>query len=228
VQINSQPRCIESCIMPAANKCNYSLEGVPLTELVFTAYDVKSYLREALPALRAAIYRGDLSKAKDVLALHDDTVYDEYELSRVLVENDYSWVFTEAAVDPEALDPEGTLVGLAYPLILAYHRPDIFRMKIGGSELPGLFPFVGSVLSSASAVGDGVTVQPGYREGLRAMWEIVGFLTPESTAALRQYSLESGRDSSQRSVATGRLLKRIANELKSVVDLGYGLVIERE
>src|SRR5215813_4427150 len=98
------------------------MQGASLTELVFTAYDVKSYLREALPALRAAIYRGDLSQAKDVLALYDDTVYDEYELARVLVENDYSWVFTEEAADPEALDPEGSLVGLAYPLILVYHH----------------------------------------------------------------------------------------------------------
>src|SRR5690242_14346625 len=103
--------------MPAANKCNYCRNA--LSELVFTAYDVKNYLREALPALRAAIYRGDLSQAKDVLLLHDDTVYDEYELSRVLVEADYSWVFTPEAADPEVHDPEGTLVGLAYPLILA-------------------------------------------------------------------------------------------------------------
>jgi hypothetical protein len=197
-----------------------------LTELVFTAYDVKTYLREALPALRAAIYRGDLSQAKDVLSLYDDTVYDEYELSRVLVENDYSWVFTEEAADPEAHDPEGTLVGLAYPLILAYHHPDVFRMKIGGSELAGLFPFVGSANSNASA--NGLAVQPGYREGLRAMWEIVGFLTPESTAALRQYSLEANRDSMQRPVGIIRLLERIASGLVPVVERGYGLVIERE
>src|SRR5258708_33774322 len=96
--------------MPAANKCNYSLEGVPLTELVFTAYDVKSYLREALPALRAAIYRGDLSKPKAGLALHDDTVYADYELSRVLVEVNYSWSLTDAAVVPEAFDLDGTWV----------------------------------------------------------------------------------------------------------------------
>jgi len=204
------------------------MQGAPLTELVFTAYDVKSYLREALPALRAAIYRGDMSHAKDVLALYDDTVYDEYELARVLVENDYSWVFTEEAADPEALDPEGTLIGLAYPLILAYHHPDIFRMKIGGSDLPGLFPFVGSVISTAANSDDSLTVQPGYREGLRAMWEIVGFLTPESTVALRQYSLENGQNPSRRPIAAARLLERIANELKPVIDLGYGLVIERE
>lgn len=199
-----------------------------MTELVFTAYDVKTYLREALPALRAAIYRGDLSQAKDVLALYDDTVYDEYELSRVLVENDYSWVFTEAAADPEECDPEGTLVGLAYPLILAYHHPDIFRVKLGGLELTSLFPFAGSIASDAPVPANGIAIQPGYREGLRAMWEIVGFLTPESTAALRQYCLEAGSNGTQRSLATQRLLERIGNGLTPVVERGYGLVVERE
>jgi hypothetical protein len=200
---------------------------VPLTELVFTAYDVKTYLREAFPALRAAIYRGDLSQAKDVLALYDDTVYDEYELSRALVENDYSWVFTEAAADPEGRDPEGSLVGLAYPLILAFHHPDIFRVKLGGSELTSLFPFASSVISDAAVPANGVAIQPGYREGLRAMWEIVGFLTPESTAALRQYCLDPNHHAAQ-SFATKRLLERMGSGLAPVVDLGYGLVIERE
>jgi hypothetical protein len=198
------------------------MQGVPLTELVFTAYDVRTYLREALPALRAAIYRGDLSQAKDVLTLYDDTVYDEYELSRVLVESDYSWVFTEEAADPESHDPEGTLVGLAYPLILAYHHPEIFRMKIGGSELSGLFPFV-----SRATPDDGIAVQPGYREGLRAMWEIVGFLTPEATAALRQHSVEY-RSSPEQIALMARLLRRIGSGLAPVVERGYGLVIERE
>lgn len=83
-----------------------------MTELVLTAYDVQKYLQEALPALRAAIYRGDLSQAKDVLSLYDDTLYDEYDLSQELIEGDFSWVFTEHAADPDSMDPEGLLVGL--------------------------------------------------------------------------------------------------------------------
>src|SRR5258706_12469196 len=114
------------------------LKEGPLSEVVLNAYDVQKYLREALPALRAAIYRGDLSQAKDVLTLYDDTVYDEYELSQVLVENDYSWVFSEDA-DPETADPEGPLVGGAYPLILAYHHSELFHVDLRNS---GLEPYL--------------------------------------------------------------------------------------
>jgi len=195
-----------------------------LTELVLTAYDIDKYQQEALPALKAAIYRGDLSQAKDVLALYDDTIYDEYELSRALVEDDYSWVFTEQAADPAALDPEGTLVGLTYPLILLYHHPELFRAALGGSELITLLP-----LTNAPDSDSVYKIQPGFREGLRAMWEIIGYLSPDATRALYDYCQTTGREKAlAKSEGSARLLERIASNLKSVVDRGMGLVVERD
>jgi len=195
-----------------------------LTELVLTAYDIDKYQHEALPALKAAIYRGDLSQAKDVLALYDDTIYDEYELSRALVEDDYSWVFTEQAADPAALDPEGTLVGLTYPLILLYHHPELFRAALGGSELITLLP-----LTNAPDSDSVYKIQPGFREGLRAMWEIIGYLSPDATRALYDYCQTTGREKAlAKSEGSARLLERIASNLKSVVDRGMGLVVERD
>jgi hypothetical protein len=198
-------------------------EGL-LAELVLTAYDIQKYLREAFPALRAAIYRGDVSQAKDVLAIYDETVYGEWDLSQALVENDYSWIFTEKAADPETMDPEGTLVGLAYPLILAFHHPDLFRVRLGGSDLSKLFPFSNGGTSESTST-NGIVVYPGYREGLRAMWEITGFLTPQSTDALRAYCVEI---SSQRNDSAARLMGQMAAGLKAVVEHGYGLVVERD
>ena len=199
-------------------------EGL-LTELVITAYDIDTYLKEALPALRAAIYRGDLSQAKDVLLLYDDHLYGEYDLSQDLIDIDYSWIFTESAAEPETLDPEGALVGLTYPLILAYHRPELFRMVIGGSEMQRILPLNGVSGAEESAV----PIQPGFREGLRAMWEIVGFITPESTRALHEYCLTTGREKAlARSESAARLLTQIADGLKAVVEQNLGLVVERD
>lgn len=208
-----------------------------MTELVFTAYDVNLYLREALPALKAAIYRADLSKAKDVLAVYDDTLYDEWALSEALVDGDHSWVFTETAAEPGDLDPDGTLIGLIYPLILTYHHPEVVRIVLGGSELNNLdkvLPFVRVVPYSGpqtpepvSADNEHVQILPGFREGLRTMWEIVGYISPEGTAALRDHCLAyiAGQN---KVPAITRLLKRLAETLKPAVDLGYGLVIERD
>ncbi|MEP7284136.1 MAG: hypothetical protein ABI947_00045 [Chloroflexota bacterium] len=192
-----------------------------MPEFVLTAYDIRSYLNEALPALRAGIYRGDLSQAKDVLTIYDETIYDEYELSRVLIEDNYSWVFTEEAANPELRDPEGTLVGLAYPLILVYHHPDVFRVRLGGSELNSAVPFIGM-----DSTGE-LSVQPGFREGLRAMWEIVGYLTPESTVALYEYCIKAVEKQSH-TPGMRRVLKQIADGLQPVIARGYGLVIERD
>lgn len=195
-----------------------------MTELVLTAYDIDKYQHEALPALKAAIYRGDLSQAKDVLALYDDTIYDEYELSRVLVEGDYSWVFTEQAADPAGMDPEGTLVGLTYPLILLYHHPELFRAALGGSELITFLP-----LTNAPDSDSIFKIQSGFREGLRAMWEIIGYLSPEATRALYAYCQTTGREKAvARSEGAARLLDRLASNLKSVVDHRMGLVVERD
>jgi hypothetical protein len=195
-----------------------------LTELVLTAYDEDKYQHEALPALKAAIYRGDLSQAKDVLALYDDTLYDEYDLSQILVEDDYSWVFTEQAADPESMDPEGSLVGLTYPLILLYHHPELLHATIGGSELITILP-----LTNAPDSDSIFKIQPGFREGLRAMWEIIGYLPPAATCALYDYCRTIGREKTlAKSEGTARLLERIANNLKAVVDRGMGLVVERD
>ncbi len=199
-----------------------------MSELVLTAYDIEKYLREALPALKAAIYRGDLSQAKDVLALYDDTMYDEYDLSHALVEDDYSWIFTPDAANAHENDPEGTLVGLTYPLILVYHHPDLFRLVIGGSELNNILPFDANSIA-ASSNGSTAWVEPGFREGLRAMWEIVGFLTPDETKALQEYCRTAGREKAlKKSPWAVALIDRLANGLNSVIEQGYGLVIERD
>lgn len=199
-----------------------------MTELVLTAYDVHKYLQEALPALRAAIYRGDLSQAKDVLSLYDDTLYDEYDLSQDLIEGDFSWVFTENAADPDSMDPEGLLVGLTYPLILVYHHPELFRMVLGGSELQNALPFLKHATPQPTD-NAAMTVQPGFREGLRAMWEIVGFITPEGTKALQRYCATASQDAAPvRPAAVSRLLAQMAEGLKAVVERSYGLVLERD
>jgi hypothetical protein len=206
-----------------------------LVELIFTAYDIQTYHREALPALKAAIYRANLAPARDVLALHDDTLYDEYELSQVLVDADYNWVFTVAAGDPEGMDPEGALVGLAYPLILLYHQPDVFRMTLGGPELDKILPF-GEYLnrpapqdSDAFISESGLKIEPGFREGLRLMWEIVGYLTPDDVCALQIFCATTGRERAlKRSEGAARVVSRLAESLKAVTDRGLGLVIERE
>jgi hypothetical protein len=198
-----------------------------LTELVLTAYDVQKYLQEALPALRAAIYRGDVSQVKDVLALYDDRLYDEDALSQALIEQDYSWVFTEDAADPEAMDPQGTLVDLIYPLILVYQQPDLFQVEV--SELEGIFPIRHFMATGEFGVPGVAPVQPGFREGLRAMWEIVGFLTPEATRALQQYCATAGLDRAQaRSEEAARFVEEMAEGLQAVVERGLGLIIERD
>ncbi len=186
-----------------------------MTELVFTAFDVQKYLQEALPALRAAVYRGDLSQAKDVLALYDEALYDEYDLTQVLIEEDYSWIFSEAAANAEAMDPEGLLVGLTYPLILLYHHPELFQMEVGKLEQD-------RVIDPAQ-----LPIQSGYREGLRAMWEIVGFVTPEATKSLQAYCSTTGHERAQ-SEEINRMVAELADGLKLVVEQGLGLVLERE
>lgn len=201
-----------------------------MAELTFTAYDIQGYLREALPALRAAIYRGDLSQAKDVLTLYDETIYGEYDLSLTLVENDYSWIFTEASAAPEVHDPQGELIGLTYPLILAYHHADVFHAIIGGSEVETIFPFIRNVSAGIGpAEEQSLAVQSGFREGLRALWEIVGYLTPAGTIALRQYCLDAiAEGAPPRSSGAKRTLSGFANGLNAVIERGYGLVLERD
>ena len=208
-----------------------------MSELVFTAYDINTYLREALPALKAAIYRADLSKAKDVLAVYDDTLYDEWALNDMLVGEDYAWVFTDAALDSGERDPDGALMGLTYPLILAYHHPEVVRIVMGGSELDRIdkiLPFVHveaynpvQPVSSVSVNTDRVVILPGFKEGLRTMWEIVGYISPEGTAALRDHCL-SHSTAPYKIPGTARLLERFAEGLRPAITLGYGLVIERE
>ena len=188
-----------------------------MTELVFTAFDVQKYLQEALPALRAAIYRGDLSQTKDVLALYDEPLYDESDLTESLIEVDHSWIFTESAANPEAMDPAGDIVSLTYPLILLYHHPELFQIEVSKLELD-------SVLDPSE-----LAIQPGFREGLRAMWEIVGFVTPETTKAFQQYCSSTGRaKAAQRSEETVRVIEEMADGLRLVVERGLGLVVERE
>jgi hypothetical protein len=189
---------------------------VHLSELILTAYDLRGYLAEAFPAIRAAIYRGNLSPARDLLALHDESIYDEYALSEALVETDYSWIFTSDAENADELDEESVLVGLTYPLILIYHQPDVFRMVIGGTALSDAIPML----------GNGEIVQDGFREGLRAMWEITGVITPESVRALRDYCNAAIADPARSMHAP--LLERLSKGLTRVVDRGFGLVLERE
>ncbi|HLY25617.1 MAG TPA: hypothetical protein VKQ72_04715, partial [Aggregatilineales bacterium] len=147
-----------------------------------------------------------------------------------LVENDYSWIFTEAAASPEIHDPKGELVGLTYPLILAYHHPDVFHFIIGGSEVENAFPFVRNVANGNSLSDEGaLAVQPGYREGLRALWEIVGYFTPMGTVALRQYCLATiAEGAPPKPSGIRRILGGFANGLSGVIERGYGLVLERD
>ncbi len=188
-----------------------------MTEFVLTAFDLGKYLQEALPALKAAIYRGDLSQVKDILSLYDDTLYGENNLSQTLIEDDYSWVFTEVATDLEKMDPQGALVDLMYPLILVYHHPELFQMEVESRELEGVLDL--SVLS----------IQPGFREGLRAMWEITGFVSPEATRTLYDYCMTTRREkAAQRSEEAQRLTEEIEEGLRAVVERGMGLVVERD
>jgi hypothetical protein len=61
------------------------------------------------------------------------------------------------------------------------------------------------------------------------MWEIVGFVTPESTRALRDYCLTTGRERALvRSDGAARLLAQVADGLKAVVERNLGLVVERD
>ncbi len=198
-----------------------------MTELVLTAYDVQKYIQEALPALRAAIYRGDLSQVKDVLALYDDALYDEDELSEILIEKDYSWVFTEESAYPEVMDSPGALVNLIYPLILVYAQPDLFQMDIG--DLEGVFPIRHFMATGEFDIPDIAPIQPGFREGLRAMWEILGYLRPESVAALQQYCFTTAHEKAlAQSDEAVRAVDEIAEGLQAVVDRGLGLVFERD
>ena len=197
-----------------------------MTELLLTAYDINGYLAEALPALKAAIYRGNLAPAKELLVQHDAAVYGEYDLMQLLGVDDLSWLFTEQVSQPERFDPDGALIGLTYPLILAYHRPETFRMIIGGSEFKDALPFLDDYQMGLPGIpGTEGLVQPGYNEGLRAMWEIVGYIGPRATAALREYCLSTVPDASP---IVGRLLTKLANGLIAVIQQGYGLVVERD
>ncbi len=198
-----------------------------MTELVLTAYDVQKYIQEALPALRAAIYRGDLSQVKDVLVLYDDALVDEDELTDILIEKDYSWVFTDESAFPDVMDAQGTLVNLVYPLILAYAQPDLFQMDIG--DLEGVFPIRHFMATGEFDVPGVAPIQPGYREGLRAMWEILGYVPPEAVAALQQYCITTAHDKALAlSDEAAQLVDEIAEGLQAVVDRGLGLVFERD
>ncbi len=203
------------------------MQELSLTELALTAYDIRTYLSEALPALRAAIYRSNLAPAKDVLAVYDDTLYDEHDLSEALAEGDHSWIFTENAIDSERLDPEGRLVGLTYPLILTYQHPDVFRMIVGGSEFKESVFIISAPQTDLFGLPGTVSlIQPGFREGLRAMWEIIGYISPEGTAVLRETALAAARSSGPNGI--NWLLERLAEGLRPVIERGYGLVLERE
>ncbi len=198
-----------------------------MTELVLTAYDVQKYIQEALPALRAAIYRGDLSQVKDVLSLYDDALVDEDELSEILIEKDYSWVFTEEAAYPEVMDSQGTLVNLIYPLILVYAQPELFQMDIG--DLEGIFPIRHFITTGEFDVPGVAQIQPGFREGLRAMWEILGYLPPEGVAALQRYCITTAHEKAlAQSEEAARLVDEMAEGLQAVVDRGLGLAFERD
>lgn len=206
----------------------FNIGTLPLTQLVLTAYDIEAYMQEALPALKAAIYRCNLSPAKDLLATHDDMLVDEWHLNDILPGADHSWIFTDACVDVEAHDPAGDLINLTYPLILLYHHPDLCRLTVPGAEFDDTLPFPADFGTGLPGVpGSDGLIQPGYREGLRAMWEIVGFVGVEDTRRLQQVCAAlAEHPSTQPLMARG--LARLAQSLTMVVQQGFGLVLERE
>ncbi len=113
----------------------------------------------------------------------------------------------------------------------------MLRIVIGGSELDKLdklMPFVRVVPFSNAptsdvngADSDHVLILPGFREGLRTMWEIAGYISPEGTAILQDLCLQYSAGPNK-APGVARLLERLAEGLKPAVALGYGLVIERE
>ncbi|MBX3083561.1 MAG: hypothetical protein KF716_18150 [Anaerolineae bacterium] len=199
-----------------------------MTQLVLTAYDINTYLSEALTALKAAIYRSNLSPAKDVLATYNETLVDEWNLNEILPDSDYRWIFTDECADLEHLDPEGDLVGLTYPLILLYHHPDVLRMNIPGGDVDDGLPFPANFDTGLPGLpGTGGLVQSGYTEGLRTMWEIVGYLTPDGVQQLQQICLNALVTPAAPSNWL-RAIHRLTQGLNGVIQQGYGLVIERE
>ena len=199
-----------------------------MTQLVLTAYDLDRYLSEALAALKAAVFRSNLSPAKDVLATYNETLVDEWNLNDMLPDSDYRWIFTDECADIEHLDPEGDLVGLTYPLILLYHHPEVLRLNVPGAELDDALPFPPNFDAGLPGLpGTDGLIQTGYPEGLRTMWEIVGYITPADVRKVQQVCLNVA------ATATGagswtRALSRMADGLNNVIQHGYGLVIERE
>lgn len=191
-----------------------------MSELVLTAYDIRGYLREAFPAMRAAIYRGDLSQAKDVLALYDETLYAEYDIAGALLDNDYSWVFTDEVTDPAELDPNGEIIGLTYPLILSYYKPEVCQISLSET----LFNLL---LSTAYGHSSQVLrVEPGHREGLRAMWEVLGYLPPEAVGLLHEHCVRIKHEPSLHQVR--QKIEALCQHLPRVIHSTFGLIIERE
>jgi hypothetical protein len=196
--------------------------------LILTAYDVDGYLNEALPALKAAIFRSNLSPAKDVLAIRNEILIGEWDLNEALSNEDYSWLLTEASMELEDRDPEGVIVGLTYPLILAYYQPDVFRLALESAELSAMLPFPLDFTAGLPGLpGTEGMVQPGFREGLRTMWEIVGFIMPEQTQLLHTQCVELSEQTPTRPLWT-RDAMRLAEGLSPVVEQRLGLVVERE
>ncbi|MBX3064642.1 MAG: hypothetical protein KF726_16795 [Anaerolineae bacterium] len=196
--------------------------------LILTAFDIKSYLNEALPAMKAAIFRGNLSPAKDVLAIRNEALLGEWDLNDALANEDYSWLFTERSAQVEDHDPDGLIVGLTYPLILAYHQPDLLRLPLESAELNPALPFPADFSTGIPGLpGTEGIVQAGFQEGLRAMWEIVGYVSPEDTRALHTQCLTLAEQTPTRAAWTRDAMK-LTEGLNEVLRRGYGLVVERE
>jgi hypothetical protein len=196
--------------------------------LTLTAYDLDAYVSEALPALKAAIFRSNLAPAKDVLALKNEALLNEWDLTDALANEDYSWLFTDACAEIESRDPDGLIVGLTYPLILAYQQPDVFRLTLEGGEVNPALPFPTDFVAGLPGLpGTEGIVEAGFREGLRAMWEIVGYIAPEQTKSLQLHCLDLAEQTPTRPLWS-RDAMRLAEGLKGVVERGLGVVVERE
>jgi hypothetical protein len=199
-----------------------------LTQLVLTAYDITAYLSEALPALKAAVYRSNLSPARDVLVAYNESLLNEWDLNDLLPDSDFRWIFTEECAQIDMLDPDGDLVGLTYPLIMLYHHPDVLRLPVPGGELDDALPFPNDFERGLPGLpGSDGLVEPGFTEGLRTMWEIVGYLSVERTRQLHRLCVETAHNTPLQT-AWARAVAHLANALDGVVQRGYGLIVERE
>ena len=101
-------------------------------------------------------------------------------------------------------------------------------MVLEGAEVPASLPFQADFFSGLPGMsGTNGLIQAGFEEGLRAMWEIVGYISPANSQTLRDVCQQLLDNAPARTPRT-RMIERLAQGLNRVIQQGYGLVVERE